>query len=59
MNKSKLTEQARLERNKYYREYRAAHPEKTREVNRKYWEKRAAKTNEQGGSDNAEESSVQ
>lgn len=37
-------EAARLERNRYMREYRAKNPDKVRAMNKKYWEKRAAKT---------------
>ena len=40
---SESWDQAREERNRYFREYRARHPEKTREANRRYWAKRAAK----------------
>lgn len=38
-------EAARIERNRYYREYRARHPEKTKAANDRYWQKRAAKAN--------------
>ena len=43
METNDLQEMARLERNRYQREYRAKHPEKTRETNRRYWERRAAR----------------
>ncbi|MBQ9662377.1 MAG: phosphatase [Oscillospiraceae bacterium] len=36
-----MKEQARLARNKYYREYRARNPDKVREANRRYWQKKA------------------
>lgn len=42
----KLSELARLERNRYQREYRAAHKEQVKESNRKYWAKRALKRKE-------------
>lgn len=38
-----MEEYARAERNRYYREYRAKHPDKVREANKRYWAKRAAK----------------
>ena len=38
-----MEEKARTERNRYYREYRAKHPEKVREANKRYWAKRAAR----------------
>lgn len=42
-DKEYLSEAARAERNRYYREYRAKHPEKMREKNRRYWERQAEK----------------
>lgn len=38
-----LEERAREERREYFRQWRAGNPEKVRENNRRYWEKRAAK----------------
>lgn len=38
-----MTEEAKEARREYHRRYRAAHPEKVREQNRKYWERRAAR----------------
>lgn len=38
-----ISEQAKRERASYMREYRRMHPEKTREINKRYWEKRARK----------------
>ena len=32
---------AKAARREYYREYRKKNPEKVREINRRYWEKRA------------------
>lgn len=43
MSKSEMSESAREARNRYYREYRAKHPEKVKEQNRKYWERRATR----------------
>ncbi len=36
-----LEERAKIARREYYREYRARHPEKVKEQNRRYWERRA------------------
>lgn len=38
-----LEERAAKERREYYRQWRAKNPDKVRENNRRYWEKRAAK----------------
>ncbi len=38
-----LEERAREERREYFRQWRAKNPDKVRENNRRYWEKRAAK----------------
>lgn len=38
-----MDEKAKAVRREYYRRYRAAHPEKVREQNRRYWERKAAK----------------
>ena len=38
-----MTEEAKKKRAEYMREYRRLHPEKTRDINRRYWEKRARK----------------
>lgn len=38
-----LEERAREERREYFRQWRAKNPDKIRENNRRYWEKRAAK----------------
>ena len=38
----KLSEKAKMERASYMREYRKLHPEKMRDINRRYCEKRAA-----------------
>lgn len=40
MDEAEIREKARQERNRYYREYRARNREKTREINRRYWERR-------------------
>ena len=34
---------AREERNRYYKEYRAKNKEKIREINKRYWERKATK----------------
>lgn len=38
-----LEERAREERREYFRQWRAKNPDKVKENNRRYWEKRAAK----------------
>lgn len=43
MTDMEIRELARQEQNKYHREWRAKHPDKVRETNRRYWERRAAK----------------
>ena len=40
---SNLSEEAKQERAAYMREWRAKNPQKTKQMNRKYWEKRAAR----------------
>lgn len=50
-----MNEKAKAARREYFRQYRAAHPEKVREQNRKYWERRAARLEaEQAASKEAE-----
>lgn len=41
MEKISLEERAKIARREYYRQYRAKHPEKVKEQNRRYWEHRA------------------
>ena len=38
-----LDEQAAEERREYFRQWRAKNPDKVRENNRRYWERRASK----------------
>lgn len=47
MNEHEMKEQARLERNRYQREYRAKNPERIRAINAKYWINRAKKREEE------------
>ena len=42
-SEKRLDEQARAERAAYFREWRRRNPDKVRESNRRYWERRAAK----------------
>lgn len=42
MSEAEIKEAARLERNAYYRAWRAKNKDKVKENNRKYWEKKAA-----------------
>lgn len=37
-----ISKEAKRSRAEYMREYRRLHPEKTREINARYWEKKAA-----------------
>ena len=43
MNEKTLSDEAREARNRYLREYRARNKEKVKEINRRYWEKKALK----------------
>ena len=38
-----ISDEAKQERAAYMREYRRKNPEKTKEINRRYWERRAKK----------------
>ena len=38
-----MNEEAKKARREYYRKYRASHPDKVREQNKRYWERRAAR----------------
>lgn len=51
----KMSEEARIARNAYYRAWRAKNPEKVRESNERYWAKKAAEmaTEEKEGETNA------
>ena len=40
-----ISDQVKASRAEYYRQWRAKNPEKVREKNRRYWERRAAKEN--------------
>lgn len=40
-SEKKLDKQARIARAEYYREWRRRNPDKVRENNRRYWQKRA------------------
>lgn len=46
MAEATLEERAKEERREYFRQWRANNPEKVRESNRRYWERRAAKKNQ-------------
>ena len=48
MTDEQIKEQARQERNKYYREYRAKNKERVKEINARYWERRAQKKEKEG-----------
>lgn len=41
MGNTDLAEKAREERNRYHREWRAKNKEKVKEINRRYWQKKA------------------
>lgn len=49
----KSSEAARKARAAYMREYRKRNPEKTREINERYWERRATRELKQGEKENA------
>ena len=42
-SQKRLDEQARAARAEYFREWRRKNPDKVRENNRKYWQRRAAR----------------
>lgn len=42
MTEAERREQARQERNRYYREYRARNKERIKAINDRYWEKKAS-----------------
>ena len=42
-----MTDKARLERNRYAREWRAKNKDKVREANRRYWEKKASEASQE------------
>lgn len=42
-----IEEQAKIARREYYREYRAKNPDRVRETNRRYWERRAIRIAEE------------
>lgn len=42
-----LSEEARKARNAYFREWRKKNPEKVKQANEKYWEKKAQEMQEQ------------
>ena len=44
---SDITEAAKEIKRQYYREYRARNKDKTREINKRYWERKAAKLREE------------
>ncbi len=46
---------ARLERNRYMREYRAKNKDKVKAMNKKYWEKRAERNAAEKEADHAKE----
>ena len=49
----KISTEARRERAAYMREYRKKHPEKTREINRRYWQKKAEEREAKQDAENA------
>lgn len=48
MTEAEIKEKARLERNRYQREYREKNKEKIRSINERYWARKADNT-ERGG----------
>lgn len=47
MTETKLGKNAVRERREYFRQWRAKNKDKVRESNRRYWERRAAKRNDE------------
>lgn len=43
MTDAEIKELARQEQNRYHREWNAKNPDRRREINRRYWERRAAR----------------
>lgn len=52
---AKMTDAAREAQRAYMREWRKKNPERVREKNKRYWEKRARRSQESGGEANAKE----
>ena len=50
-----LTEEARKARREYTKRYRQAHPEKARQWNANYWNRRASKAKEPPAGETAED----
>lgn len=55
-SEKRINEQARAARAEYFREWRRKNPDKVRENNRKYWQRRAARlaAEREGGGDKAD-----
>ena len=49
-----MSDRAKASRAEYYRRWRAANPDKVREKNRRYWERRAQKEKEGKANDKAD-----
>ena len=49
-----ISKEAKRERATYMREYRRLHPEKTREINHRYWQKKAEQREAKQNAENAE-----
>lgn len=54
LSNEKLTEQARLARNAYQRSYRKQNRDKIREINARYWQRKAAKAAEEAEDEQSE-----
>ena len=55
MKKKELEELAKEARRKYIREWRRKHPDKVREWNQRYWERKGMKMLEEEGGDKTDE----
>lgn len=55
-SEKRIDEQARAARSAYYREWRRRNPDKVREINRKYWQRRAERlaAERRGAADNGD-----
>lgn len=55
---AEMTDAAREAQRAYMREWRKKNPERVREKNKRYWEKRAQQLQESGGETDAKEQKV-
>lgn len=51
-----MTEKAKMERNRYAREWRARNKDRVKEANRRYWEKKAREASQETSEERAVQS---